>query len=471
MKKNAKVVFMNLYYTVAANFITLGISVLLNLLVPKILNVREYGYWQLYLFYSTYVGFFHFGWIDGIYLKIGGENYDDLNKQELGSQFWYLFIFEVFISFAVAVFSLIAFSDEKAIILLLTAVVSVITIMKSFIFYIFQSTNRIREYAQISRGDRFIYVAFLAIYFLIGGRNYLYLVVLDIISKLLITLWGMNRIKDMLNVSLIKFKIIVPEITDNLKIGSNLMLSNVASMLILGVFRQFVETKWSIEVFGKLSFTLSISNMFLTFINAVGVVMFPILRRTNPQNLSKVYLMLRNLFVPITYICLLLFMPSKIILEMWLPQYKESLLFMGILFPMVIYEGRMSLLINTYLKTIRKEKTILKVNLVALLLTVVVSWITVFIFDDLKLTVVAIILVIAFRCIYAELSLATELDIAVIMPTIFESLLTAVFICGNLFLDERSSILVYTLALIVYILLSRKLIYSSFKDFKTLVKN
>lgn len=347
---------MNLYYTVAANFITLGISVLLNLLVPKILNVREYGYWQLYLFYSTYVGFFHFGWIDGIYLKIGGENYDDLNKQELGSQFWYLFIFEVFISFAVAAFSLIAFSDEKAIILLLTAVVSVITIMKSFIFYIFQSTNRIREYAQISRGDRFIYVAFLAIYFLIGGRNYLYLVVLDIISKLLITLWGMNRIKDMLNVSLIKFKIIVPEITDNLKIGSNLMLSNVASMLILGVFRQFVETKWSIEVFGKLSFTLSISNMFLTFINAVGVVMFPILRRTNPQNLSKVYLMLRNLFVPITYICLLLFMPSKIILEMWLPQYKESLLFMGILFPMVIYEGRMSLLINTYLKTIRKEK-------------------------------------------------------------------------------------------------------------------
>ena len=29
---------------------------------------------------------------------------------------------------------------------------------------------------------------------------------------------------------------------------------------------------------------------------------------------------------------------------------------MGILFPMVIYEGRMALLISTYLKTIRKEK-------------------------------------------------------------------------------------------------------------------
>ncbi len=41
---------------------------------------------------------------------------------------------------------------------------------------------------------------------------------------------------------------------------------------------------------------------------------------------------------------------------MWLPEYADSLQYMGILFPIVIYEGRMSLLINTYLKTIRKEK-------------------------------------------------------------------------------------------------------------------
>ena len=49
--------FRNLYYTVGANFITLAISVLLNLFVPKLLGVREYSYWQLYVFYSSYVGF------------------------------------------------------------------------------------------------------------------------------------------------------------------------------------------------------------------------------------------------------------------------------------------------------------------------------------------------------------------------------------------------------------------------------
>ncbi len=144
------------------------------------------------------------------------------------------------------------------------------------------------------------------------------------------------------------------------------MISNIASMLIIGTIRFFVQQKWTIETFGKLSFTLSLSNMFLTFINAIGIVMFPLLRRTNQQRLPELFRILRDLFVPITYGLLIFYIPAKLILSMWLPEYTESLNFMGILFPIVIYEGRMSLLINTYLKTLRKEKTILMVNVITL---------------------------------------------------------------------------------------------------------
>ncbi|MGC3601817.1 hypothetical protein ACPTJK_13890, partial [Enterococcus faecalis] len=65
MNSKAKMVAKNLYYTVAANFARLGISVLLNLFVPKLLGVTEYSYWLLYVFYSSYVGFLQLGWIDG----------------------------------------------------------------------------------------------------------------------------------------------------------------------------------------------------------------------------------------------------------------------------------------------------------------------------------------------------------------------------------------------------------------------
>lgn len=43
--------------------------------------MEEYGYCQLHLFYSSYVGFLHFGWNDGIYLRYGGKNYIELDKK------------------------------------------------------------------------------------------------------------------------------------------------------------------------------------------------------------------------------------------------------------------------------------------------------------------------------------------------------------------------------------------------------
>ena len=302
MKKNAKSVFKNLYYTVAANFATLGISVLLNLFVPKLLGVTEYSYWQLYVFYSSYVGFLHFGWIDGIYLKIGGEEYEDLNKKSLGTQFWYLMIFELLLSSVVVIWALFFMPrTSQSLILIFTAIVSVITIMKTYVLYIFQSTNRIREYAQLSRNDRYLYILFIGIYFAIGGRNFYWLIIMDILSKLIFTVRGVFKIQDMVAQKWIPLKKIYSEILDNINIGSKLMLSNIASMLILGAIRFFVQHKWSIETFGKLSFTLSISNMFLTFVNAVGVVMFPLLRRTDQAKLPKLFTTLRNVFVPITY--------------------------------------------------------------------------------------------------------------------------------------------------------------------------
>ncbi|MGM9903585.1 hypothetical protein E1H99_02730 [Enterococcus hirae] len=472
MNDKAKSVMKNLYYTVAANFATLGISVLLNLFVPKLLGVTEYSYWQLYVFYASYVGFLHFGWIDGIYLKIGGEEYDQLNKKDLGSQFWYLLIFEFFLSILVGIWAwLFLPHSTQSLVLILTAVVSVITIMKTFVLYIFQSTNRIKEYAQLSRNDRYLYVLFIAIYFSFGGRNFLWLIVLDILSKLLVTIWGMSLIRDMLNVKLVKLKMLLPEIIDNINIGSKLMISNIASMLIIGIIRFFVQQKWTIETFGKLSFTLSLSNMFLTFINAVGIVMFPLLRRTNRQKLPELFQILRGLFVPLTYALLIFYIPAKIILSLWLPEYAESLRFMGILFPIVIYEGRMSLLINTYLKTLRKEKTILLVNVITLIVTLLISLFVIFIVGNLDLTVMLILISLALRCNLAEFFLCRDMNIKIGMKQLIETCLTAMFILSNIvFPGNITSMLAYTFIYLIYLLFVHRDVISRFKQFRVLLK-
>lgn len=473
VNNKAKSIIKNLYYTVAANFATLGISVLLNLFVPKLLGVTEYSYWQLYVFYSSYVGFLHFGWIDGIYLKIGGEEYDDLDKELLGSQFWYLMIFETILSLLVIFWAFFFMPQtNKSLILILTAVVSIITIMKTFILYIFQSTNRIKEYAQLSRNDRYLYVMFIGIYFFMDGRDFYWLIIMDILSKLILTLWGIFRIKDMISKKVQPLKNIIGEIFTNINIGSKLLLSNIASMLILGTIRFFVQQKWSIEVFGKLSFTLSISNMFLTFVNAVGVVMFPLLRRTNQEKLPKLFITLRNIFVPVTYGILLFYIPAKLVLGAWLPEYKDSLIYMGILFPIVVYEGRMSLLINTYLKSLRKEKIILLVNVVTLATSLFMSLIVIFIIGNLTMSVGLIIFCLALRCNLAEYFLCQTMDIKFGYRTVLETIMTIIFIASNLiFNGSVMSLIMYGSCYLVYLVLSHRSIITSGKNFMKLIKD
>ena len=101
--------------------------------------------------------------------------------------------------------------------------------------------------------------------------------------------------------------------------------------------------------------------------------------------LPRLYKCIREVFVPVTYSLLLLYTPVKMMLNLWLPDYSESLTYMGILFPMVIYEGRMALLVSTYLKTIRKEKLILLSNIVTLVGSTILSTTTIFIIKNIYL--------------------------------------------------------------------------------------
>ncbi len=471
MNEKAKTLFKNLNYTVTANFLVLGISIILNLFVPKFIGLTEYSYWQLYIFYSSYVGFFHFGWIDGIYLKIGGEEYNNLDKRSLGTQFYYLFIFESTLALILSIYAFIFVSDfNRQIIWFATASILIITNLKTFILYILQSTNRIKEYASLSRDDRYLYLVLSMSYLFIGGRDFKILIFLDVISKLVITIWGLMIIKDISLGKKIEFRRTIVEIRDNIRIGSNLMLGNLASMLILGISRFFVEQRWDIETFGKLSFALSISNMFMIFINAVSVVLYPVLRRTEQSNLPSLYIKVRTLFVPFSLALLLFFIPIRVILEWWLPEYQSSLFFMGMLFPMIVYEGRISLLVNTYLKTIREERIILYSNGLALIMSIITTILSVYIFNDINLAVLSITLCLGFRCFIAELMLSKKLQISVLRDNLIEGMIVIVFIVSNILFNSLISFSLYFLVFGLYFILNSKIMKKNLKSLLLLVK-
>ena len=72
------------------------ITAFYTLFLPRFTNLYNYSLWQLFIFYYGYLGFFHLGWNDGIYIKYGGYKYSELNQLSLFLQFWLLIIFQFF---------------------------------------------------------------------------------------------------------------------------------------------------------------------------------------------------------------------------------------------------------------------------------------------------------------------------------------------------------------------------------------
>jgi O-antigen/teichoic acid export membrane protein len=433
------------------------ISAVMTLVVPKMLGIEEYAYWQLYTFYISYIGFFHLGWIDGIYLKIGGYDYKDLDKRKYGTQFWVLNFLEVLILFIISMVVLFNMDDpNKKLILLMTGVCGVITIAKTFFLYIMQATNRIRDYAKYTKLDRYIYfIAVMAALFL-GVRTYPILLFLDVISKFIVVVLCAYSCKDLVFIDLLPFKDVVGDIFDNITVGMKLMLANIASMLIIGVVRLGIERQWDITTFGKVSLTLSISNLLMVFINAVGIIMFPLLRRTSRQKLPSLYSTLRTVLMVPMLLMLVFYYPAKIILSSWLPQYADSLIYMALLFPLCVYESKMAMIVNTYLKALRKERQILLVNISTVILSVASTFITIIVLQNLPLAIVSIVFLLAFRCIFAEILIAEFLGISVIKDIILELSMTVIFITSSWFIGGIPSVVIYMISYLGYLIIKKK---------------
>ena len=82
-KKNKyKNIIFNIMKVTTSNIIKLFAGVVVGFILPKIIGVSDYGYHKTFTLYATYVSLLSFGIVDGIYLKYGGKNYDQLNREQ-----------------------------------------------------------------------------------------------------------------------------------------------------------------------------------------------------------------------------------------------------------------------------------------------------------------------------------------------------------------------------------------------------
>ncbi|OUP49748.1 lipopolysaccharide biosynthesis protein [Lachnoclostridium sp. An181] len=454
--KNSKTI-KNLSYSVLANGTNTLVSMILVLFVPKILGVTEYSYWQLYLFYSSYVGFFHLGWADGVYLKFGGKKYESLDKTYFNTQFWLLTFCEIILAIIIGGWAyMFVPNTDKQVVFSAFALCCILQIPRTFLQYLLQTTNRIVDYAKNYLLEKIIYAVLVIVLLMIGMREFKVLVGADLIARTVTLILLSLECKDIvfrpIKNALKGFK----EAWDNITVGIKLMFANIASNLLLGVVRWAIQNHWSVEIFGRVSLSITASNLLMTFIGAVSIVLYPMLKNISEEKYSEVYIKMRNmLMIPVLGL-LVVYYPAKVILSWWLPQYAESLRYMALLFPMCVFESKMTMLINTYLKALRKEKVIMQINWIAVIVTIVTTAISVYIVDNLTLAIVSLPILMGIRSCIGEIILAKEISISIKKDMIVEWILTFIFICTGWFLQSWMTTVIYAFAYIVYLIWKKK---------------
>lgn len=459
-----RLIFKNLVYSISANLLSLLVSIILVLILPNLLGETAYGYLQLYLFYTTYVGFFHLGWIDGIYLRIGGKEYGQLEGQLYATQFIVLMIFELIVGVMIVVFANVFVPNVNRLhVIVLTCICMVIYIAKNYTTYILQATNRIKPYAIVTLIEKIIFAVIIIAAWVFRLGNYELIAIGDILGKLISTMVSLKYCKEILFCRLGNWKRTFQEIWINLSVGCKLLLANVAALLVNGIVRFAIERFWSIEVFGKVSLSMSLSNMLMVFISAISVVVFPMLKRMDEDKLGETYELIRNFLMIILLAALVFYYPAKHILTLFLPTYAESLKYMALMFPVCIFDSKISLLVNTYLKALRKEKTILIINISVVIVSMISTYFTVYIMHSLEMAVVSIVILMALQCAIAELYLSKYLGIDVIVDMVMEWILVTIFILASWFIDSWISMAIYFAAFIIYCIIKRDKIKSLIK--------
>jgi len=455
----------NLSSVLVSNLLSLLVSTIVVLILPKYFSEGQYGYCQLYILYITYVGVFQIGWCDGAYLRTGGSHYESLNKGLLSSQFWLLLALNSIVTIGAGLL-LAAFASDpvERSVYLLAAFSGCLSVPRTYLHYIFQATNRIRDYAANVLLDRALFAVLLLLFLTFLPPHFTSYIYADLLARALALVFFILPIRRDLFRKWAGLSENLREITTNIRVGIKLLIANFAAIFIIGIIRISIQNYWGIEAFGKVSLTLSVSNLILAFISAVAIIAFPLLRRVNEAMQKRVYLVTETLLMTLLFLLLLAYYPLREILAMWLPKYAESLKYMALLFPMCLYESRMSLLSNTYLKTLRHEKKLLVINLATLMLSFLFTGISVYGLHQIDLAVASIVLLLAFRSTYADIVIAKVLHIPVMRKTIMNNALALSFILFSWFLGGIGGFIGYMISLLLYLIVEREKIQSTLRE-------
>lgn len=362
--------YKNFRYVFSSQIFVFIFGVARAFILPIILNVEDYGFFQIYLFYTSYVGIFSLGYNEGIYLRYGQFSIDDLPKRviKVGNQFHYLLL-TGFTMISLFLSQIITENHNMRFVFSLISCNILIFGLNGVAIYIYQITNQLKKYSFFNLLPKVIFVIAILIGYFFKIHNYKYYILLDFFSNLMVIIIMIIDLKDIYKFKKIEeIKLGLNEFIKNVSSGINVMLALFSSMLMIGLGRFILERFTSIEEYSQYSLGITISNMLIILSSALSTILYPTLKRIGNKNYNRIYIKLSSVtFITLIFIPVFYFFAYMFII-FFLKDYISVLKYLILLFGVIGMQSRMQILNNTYYKVLRKEKKLLTANINSVLL-------------------------------------------------------------------------------------------------------
>ena len=183
-------VMTNLSLAFFAQGSTLVVSIAMSLVVPKLLGLESYSYWQTFLLYAGFVGLTLFGVNDGLYLRLGGSVYGSIDRKLLKGEYGLIFAAQFFIAGIFIVFILT--QDIRGDLLIIGIGVCFYCLSAnsfSLFGYTLQAVNLTHLYSIASLINKIVFVAALVVLFGTGYESYAVLITVYVLSQVVASLF------------------------------------------------------------------------------------------------------------------------------------------------------------------------------------------------------------------------------------------------------------------------------------------
>ncbi|WP_146212338.1 polysaccharide biosynthesis protein [Lachnotalea glycerini] len=388
---------------------------------------------------------------------MGGQDYRKLNYKKISTQYW-ISMFEQIVFAAISAFVLFNCIEnfERKFVFLAVCIFWIINNATGFLSSVLQAVNRTYQFSLSVMLEKIFFIVFILVVIILNNINYNSIIIGYILSRIIALIYSIYCCKEIVSCGIYYSREILIDRVENIKVGAILLLSGVVSVLILGIGRQIIDWHWGVETFAIISFSLSITNFFLQFINQISMVMFPMLRITNDNVKAEIYQIARIILSHLLTGILLLYFPIVNILQIWLPEYQKSFKYLILTLIICIFDGKMQMLFSTYMKVFRKEKVLLAINVVSLIFSAILSFVSAYIFRDFTMVVFGMALSIAIRSIISEIYLGNMLNQKFYKLLFTEIFLSAFFVLSFWLYGGTKSFVFYFVLYLLSLYIDKK---------------